>query len=99
MPCCWKRTDIKKKQNSFKLGLSMRLKMALALFVLFVFNSYAAETLPSQLSDAEYWKLISDFSEPNGYFEHPIVTSNETSYQYVLPELMKNAKPGGVYLG
>ena len=77
----------------------MRLKTVLALLILFTFSSYAAETLPSQLSDAEYWKMISDFSEPDGYFEHPIVTSNETSYQYVLPELMKNAKPGGVYLG
>src|SRR5262245_21243508 len=59
----------------------------------------AAEVLPAQISDADYWKMISEFSEPNGYFQYDIVTSNETSYQYVLPELMKNAKTGGVYLG
>jgi len=59
----------------------------------------AAENLPSQLSDDEYWKLISSFSEPNGYFEHEIVTSNELSYQSVLPRLTRSARPGGTYLG
>jgi hypothetical protein len=73
--------------------------MALAIFALFVFTSRAAETLPAQLSDAEYWKIVSDFSEPNGYFQFVIVTSNETSYQYVMPELVKNGKTGGAYLG
>jgi hypothetical protein len=75
-----------------------------AMFVLWVFvpsisTSRAAESLPSQLSDAEYWKMISGFSEPSGYFQHEIVTSNEISYQYVLPELMKTARSGGAYLG
>ena len=82
----------------------MRLKIALAttltaMISLLVFVSRAAETLPSQLTDAEYWKMISDFSEPNGYFQYEIVTSNETSYQVVLPELMKDARSGGAYLG
>ena len=61
--------------------------------------SRAADTLPAQLTDAEYWKMISAFSEPNGYFQYPIVTSNEMSYQDALPELMNIAKPGGAYLG
>src|SRR5262245_56685508 len=61
--------------------------------------SRAAETLPAQLSDAEYWKIVSEFSEPSGYFQYEIVTSNETSYQYVLPALMKRARTGGAYLG
>lgn len=59
----------------------------------------AAESLPSQLSDAEYWKMVSDFSESGGYFQYEIVTSNETSYQAVLPELMRTAQAGGTYLG
>ena len=82
----------------------MRLRMALAaivtlLLVLTVFPSRAADTLPLQLSDAAYWKMISDFSEPDGYFQLEIITSNETSYQYVLPQLVRTAKPGGAYLG
>src|SRR6516162_9532006 len=83
---------------------TMRLKIGLvagvaAMAALFVSVSRAAETLPSQLADAEYWKMISDFSEPNGYFQYEIVTSNETSYQVVLPDLMKNGRSGGAYLG
>src|SRR5213593_2739736 len=81
----------------------MRLKVGLAAFVaalaLLISPSRAADTIPSQLTDAEYWKMISDFSEPDGYFQLKIITSNETSYQYVLPQLTKNARTGGAYLG
>ena len=79
-----------------RLGVAATVTLLLALFV---FTSRAAEGLLSQISDSEYWKLISEFSEPNGYFQYNIVTSNETSYQYVLPELMKTARLGGAYLG
>jgi hypothetical protein len=86
----------------------MRLKAGLAIFIavslaLSVFpslsGSRAADTLPSQISDAEYWKMISGFSEPGGYFQYEIITSNEISYQYVLPDLMRTARAGGAYLG
>ena len=81
-----------------------RLRALAAALVLLVFSSpvlapRAAETLPAQLNDAEYWRLISEFSEPSGYFQYDIVTSNETSYQYVLPDLMKTPRSGGAYLG
>ena len=59
----------------------------------------SAETLPSQLSDAEYWKMINDFSEPAGYYQYNVITSNETSYQYSIPDLMKTPRAGGAYLG
>src|SRR6516164_1826923 len=80
------------------------MKVSLVVAALIVFGSLtsasrAAETLPSELSDAAYWKLISDFSEPDGYFQLEIVTSNEMTYQNPLPELTKTAKSGGVYLG
>src|ERR1051326_7199564 len=82
----------------------MRLRFGLASvfavsLLLVVFISRAAETLPQQLSDAEFWKIVSEFSEPNGYFQYEIVTSNETSYQTVLPDLMKTPRSGGAYLG
>ncbi len=78
----------------------MRLKVSLAAVVvaLLVSSSRAAESLPSQLDDAEYWRIISEFSEPDGYFQHEIVTSNEVSYQYVLPALAEGRR-GGAYLG
>lgn len=78
---------------------SMAAALVLLVFGPPVFTQPAAETLTAQLSDADYWKLISDFSEPSGYFQYDIVTSNETSYQYVLPDLMKTPRSGGAYLG
>jgi hypothetical protein len=59
----------------------------------------AADTLPAQLSDAEFWKMIEDFSEPNGEFPYENFVSNEISYQTVIPELKRTISPGGVYLG
>src|SRR5262249_16695319 len=60
---------------------------------------FSAEMLPPQLSDSEYWKMINDFSEPAGYYQYNVITSNETSYQYSIPDLMKTPRPGGAYLG
>ena len=62
----------------------------------------AAQTtasLPARLSDSEFWKLVTDFSEPNGYFQSENFVGNELSFQWVIPELKKNIKPGGVYVG
>jgi len=81
----------------------MRLKPGLSIIgiALLALASVAApaDTLPTQLSDAEYWKMITDYSEPGGSFQLEIITSNETSYQSVMPDLMRVAKPGGTYFG
>src|SRR5689334_13279248 len=72
---------------------------AVALLGLNILSSRAADTLPTQYSDAEFWKLINDLSEPGGAFQFENFASNEASFQNVLPELTKRVKPGGVYLG
>ena len=59
----------------------------------------AAEALPFRLTDSEFWQLISDFSEPNGFFRSDNLLSNELWFQYVIPDLNKTAKTGRVYLG
>lgn len=89
---------------AYKARSAVLFAAVLAVLFAFVYSSRlpasrAAETLPAQLSDADYWKMISDFSEPSGYFQYDIITSNENSYQVVLPDLMKKAQPGGTYLG
>jgi hypothetical protein len=58
-----------------------------------------AQAVPSKLSDAEFWKLVTDFSEPGGYFRSDNFVSNETAYQWVIPELLRTTSRGGVYLG
>jgi hypothetical protein len=59
----------------------------------------AAQTLPIKLSDSTFWKMVTDISESNGYFRSDNFVSNETMYQWVIPELQRTTKPGGVYLG
>src|ERR1051326_4306449 len=61
--------------------------------------SLGAQSFPPKLSDAESWKLVTDFSEANGYFRSDNFVSNETTYQWVIPDLQRTTRPGGVYLG
>ena len=63
------------------------------------FAAYAADTLPTQLSDQEFWKLSSEFSEPDGSFRSDNLLSNESYFQYVIPQLNELAKTGQVYMG
>ena len=58
-----------------------------------------ADTLPAELSDKEFWGLVTDFSEPDGFFRSDNLVSNERTYQEPIPELKKHALANGVYLG
>jgi hypothetical protein len=58
-----------------------------------------ADTLPARLTDAEFWALSSEMSEPDGYFRTDNLLSNELRYPAILPDLVQRVKPGGVYLG
>src|SRR5262249_9911263 len=66
-------------------------------------DSSSAVELPSQLSDAAFWKLSQDASEPGGYFRSQDITnltSNELWFQYVIPDLVRRAgSSSSVYLG
>jgi hypothetical protein len=59
----------------------------------------SAQDLPSRLDDSTFWKLVTDYSEPGGYFRSDNFVSNEMAFQYVIPTLLQTTKPGGVYLG
>jgi len=66
--------------------------------LLIVPSSFAADTLPRSLSDAAFWRLVSEFSEEGGFFRFEYM-SNEQQFQYVIPRLKEKRTPGGVYLG
>src|SRR5689334_10470289 len=59
----------------------------------------AASPVPSRLSDEEFWKLTTTFSEQDGVFRSDNLLSNELNFQYVIPDLLRNAKPGRIYMG
>jgi hypothetical protein len=72
---------------------------ALALALVLSGLRVAADSLPTQLSDQEFWKLSSDFSEPDGFFRSDNLLSNEVWMQRVIPELLSNIKSPSVYMG
>jgi len=78
------------------------LYISASLFVLTLVVSglrVAADSLPAQLSDQEFWKLSADFSEPDGFFRSDNLLSNEIWMQRVIPELLSNIKTPSVYMG
>ena len=79
--------------------------MAVAVLLVAVASAAAAtaasstQRIPERLSDAEFWKLHEELSEPGGYFRSENFVSNETTFQWVIPELTKSLGSGGVYIG
>jgi hypothetical protein len=58
-----------------------------------------AAAAQADLTDRQFWSLSRDSSEMDGVFRSDNLLSNETSSQYVIPDLLKTAKQGRVYLG
>jgi hypothetical protein len=57
-------------------------------------------SLPEKLSDADFWSLEQDISEPGGYFRiSDNYTSNEPEIGRVFTMLRERGVQGGVYLG
>lgn len=59
----------------------------------------ARAALGERLSDKEFWTLVQDFSEPNGFFRSDNLVSNEDTLQVIVSGLQKTIKPGSAYLG
>jgi hypothetical protein len=59
----------------------------------------AAPALPERLTDAEFWALSAKLSEPPGSFRSENLVSNETMFQWPIPDLKKTVTPGAVYMG
>src|SRR5437867_3906834 len=82
--------------RSVRLALSFLTALAVAAPIS---RPAAQQTLPTKLSDSAFWKLVTDISEPGGMFRSDNFVSNEITFQWVIPDLLRTTKPGGVYLG
>ena len=99
--CAAKRTALY-TTGVLRLGRSLAFLTILAISIGVVASAAgisAADKLPTRLSDHEFWDLVTEFSEPNGTFRSDNLLSNEVRFQFVIPELVQIAKPGGVYIG
>ena len=78
----------------------MKRRCLLAAFFILAFNLLvSAQSIPSALTDAQFWKLSTDSSEADGTFRSDNLVSNEIYFQYVIPDLTKTAKSGSIYMG
>ena len=59
----------------------------------------ARTTLPEKLTDEQFWALVTEASEPSGFFRSDNLLSNELQMQHVIPELIRSTSPGRAYLG
>jgi len=59
----------------------------------------ASASLPARLSDEEFWRLVTEFSERAGTFQSDNLLSNERWLQHVIPDLVAKATPGRAYVG
>jgi hypothetical protein len=72
--------------------------IAIAVILFFAPSPARAERLPGSISDQEFWRMVSDFSETGGVFQQEFM-SNEDSSQFVIPALKQTTRRGGVYIG
>jgi hypothetical protein len=80
------------------LGVSFGLISLLSALLLNTSPFVAADTLPREITDVAFWRMVSDFSEESGSFRFEFM-SNELEFQSVIPALKERTKPGGAYLG
>jgi hypothetical protein len=59
----------------------------------------AAAAAPARLTNAEFWRLASGFSEPDGTFHSENLVSNEARFQSIVPSLVATTAPGRAYVG
>jgi hypothetical protein len=59
----------------------------------------ATATLPTALTDQDFWRLSTNLSEAGGTFHSDNFVSNEGRFQTVIPDLVRRAKQGGLYIG
>jgi hypothetical protein len=56
-------------------------------------------TIPERLDDTTFWAMVTELSEPDGYFHSDNFVSNELGFQYVIDEMLSAAGGNAVYLG
>ncbi|HEX9367924.1 MAG TPA: hypothetical protein VF921_14940 [Vicinamibacterales bacterium] len=84
--------------TTVKFGL---LALAAAALMLCVTPTSRAltEAIPARLDDRTFWTLVTEFSEPNGFFRSDNLVSNEMVFQRVIPRLQRTLVPVSAYVG
>jgi len=76
-----------------------RVLAAAVLLVVVTRVALVADAQSERLSDEEFWRIATDFSERAGTFQSDNLLSNERWFQHVLPSLVQRAKQDRAYVG
>jgi hypothetical protein len=110
-PLCWDTTDMRDRSEAqwTKTRLAFLVAgAAIVVIVAFLYlvprashpdSSITSGNLPTRLSNSEFWKMVTDFSEPGGSFHSDNYLSNEIEFQKIIPNLQRTVNQGGAYLG
>jgi hypothetical protein len=52
-----------------------------------------------RIDDASFWRMFSEFSEPNGYFQSDNLVSNERTFPGLLTDIASRRSPTSAYVG
>ena len=63
------------------------------------FAPRAGSSVPSSLTNEEFWALSAALSEAGGSFRSENLLSNERMMQHVIPGLQRTVRPGSAYVG
>ena len=86
-------------RRHFVMPLVALTALALAFLAVPRVSPWARGDASPAISDDVYWKMVTAFSEPSGYFRSDNLLSNETTFQLVIPDLQKATSADGVYIG
>jgi hypothetical protein len=84
-----------------KRGMAALARVSLLLFLLLPIVGLDGRPADQadRLDDAAFWRLSSEFSEPNGYFQSDNLLSNERGFPEVVPEVARRASDRSAYVG
>ena len=54
--------------------------------------AFQTNSLPAQISDQEFWRLVTEFSEPSGDYPYQNFVSNEITLQRIIPPTKQMAR-------
>jgi hypothetical protein len=86
------------RQQLGRAALCLIVVLSLGATLIAPFRLLAAP-VPTQLTDQQFWNLSREWSEDDGVFRSDNLLSNETTFQHVIPGLLKASKQGRVYMG
>ena len=91
-------SSMERRHTGVKVGILAYAAAAL-LFCLTPTSRSMTEALPHRLDDRTFWTLVTEFSEPNGFFRSDNLVSNEMVFQHVIPSLQRSLTPASAYVG